>query len=132
MAGVDLVTVKELMGHVGIAMTVRYSHLVPEHKAQAVTKLSERFEGFKKQQDAPSVVSPELKVAINADSPLNLPQNRNVFLMRAGRGLKIVSNLPSDSKVLGRGKMWPGTESNRRHGDFQSPALPTELPGRKK
>src|SRR4051812_25672372 len=23
----------------------------------------------------------------------------------------------------------PGTESNRRHGDFQSPALPTELPG---
>ncbi len=24
---------------------------------------------------------------------------------------------------------WPGTESNCRHGDFQSPALPTELPG---
>ena len=23
---------------------------------------------------------------------------------------------------------WLGTESNRRHGDFQSPALPTELP----
>ena len=23
-----------------------------------------------------------------------------------------------------------GTESNRRHGDFQSPALPTELPAR--
>src|SRR5262245_22922169 len=23
----------------------------------------------------------------------------------------------------------PGTESNRPHGDFQSPALPTELPG---
>src|SRR3546814_18091659 len=28
------------------------------------------------------------------------------------------------------GRKWcPGTESNRRHGDFQSPALPTELPG---
>jgi hypothetical protein len=25
-------------------------------------------------------------------------------------------------------KWWLGTESNRRHGDFQSPALPTELP----
>ena len=25
---------------------------------------------------------------------------------------------------------WPETESNRRHGDFQSPALPTELSGR--
>ncbi len=29
-----------------------------------------------------------------------------------------------------RVKWCPGTESNRRHGDFQSPALPTELPGR--
>ena len=27
---------------------------------------------------------------------------------------------------------WPGAESNRRHHDFQSCALPTELPGRKK
>ena len=26
-------------------------------------------------------------------------------------------------------KVWPGTESNCRHRDFQSPALPTELPG---
>ena len=25
---------------------------------------------------------------------------------------------------------WPGTELNRRHKDFQSSALPTELPGR--
>jgi hypothetical protein len=24
---------------------------------------------------------------------------------------------------------WPGTESNHRHADFQSAALPTELPG---
>lgn len=26
--------------------------------------------------------------------------------------------------------LWPRADSNRRHGDFQSPALPTELPGR--
>jgi hypothetical protein len=25
--------------------------------------------------------------------------------------------------------VWPGTESNCRHEDFQSSALPTELPG---
>src|SRR3990170_5136205 len=28
------------------------------------------------------------------------------------------------------GKWWPGSESNQRHADFQSAALPTELPGR--
>ena len=94
MAGVDLVTVKELMGHVGIAMTVRYSHLVPEHKAQAVTKLSERFDGFKTESaNQSAIVSPELKEAINAVLPLNLEQDRNVFLMRMGRGLKIVSDV---------------------------------------
>src|ERR1041385_2443410 len=27
------------------------------------------------------------------------------------------------------GDAWPGAESNRRHADFQSAALPTELPG---
>ena len=32
-------------------------------------------------------------------------------------------------KRRNRGEWWPGTESNCRHGDFQSPALPTELPG---
>src|SRR5471032_1727917 len=29
-------------------------------------------------------------------------------------------------------KWWPGAELNRRHADFQSAALPTELPGRAK
>src|SRR5262245_44529745 len=28
------------------------------------------------------------------------------------------------------GGQWPGAESNCRHADFQSAALPTELPGR--
>jgi integrase len=39
MAGVGLRTVQELMGHKGIAMTVRYSHLAPEHQLEAVRKL---------------------------------------------------------------------------------------------
>ena len=43
MAGVDLLTVKELLGHKQINMTVRYSHLAPEHTAQAVAKLTDRF-----------------------------------------------------------------------------------------
>lgn len=39
MAGVDLNTVRELLGHKSAAMTLRYAHLAPEHKAAAVETL---------------------------------------------------------------------------------------------
>jgi site-specific recombinase XerD len=40
MAGVDLCTVQELMGHKSIQMTVRYSHLTPKHTLAAVERLA--------------------------------------------------------------------------------------------
>jgi len=40
MAGVDLNTVRELLGHADMKMTIRYAHLAPEHKAAAVEKLT--------------------------------------------------------------------------------------------
>ena len=39
MAGVDLRTVAELMGHQQIQMTMRYAHLAPAHESEAVERL---------------------------------------------------------------------------------------------
>jgi site-specific recombinase XerD len=46
MAGVDLTTVKELLGHKTIEMTMRYSHLSPSHKREAVGKLESRMDTY--------------------------------------------------------------------------------------
>jgi integrase len=39
MAGVDIRTVAELLGHKTLAMTMRYAHLAPDHQLAAVEKL---------------------------------------------------------------------------------------------
>jgi integrase len=39
MAGVDLRTVAELLGHRTLQMVMRYSHLAPEHQTSAVDRL---------------------------------------------------------------------------------------------
>jgi integrase len=39
MAGIDLTTIQELLGHKTLTMTLRYAHLAPSHKVRAVDVL---------------------------------------------------------------------------------------------
>ena len=52
------------------------------------------------------------------------PNHRTEFLLGSS-----IAPLRSTGAV--NRKWWPRAESNHRHGDFQSPALPTELLGRR-
>jgi integrase len=45
MAGVDITTVKELLGHKTLTMTLRYAHLAPSHKVKAVEILDNTING---------------------------------------------------------------------------------------
>ncbi len=49
MAGVDLKTVQELLGHKTMEMTLRYSHLSPDHKKRAVEVLCNKMGTIKAQ-----------------------------------------------------------------------------------
>jgi integrase len=60
MAGVDIRTIQELMGHKDIKMTMRYSHPTPEHKKNAVKMLdgvTTFFTTVDKNPDSHKVVS---------------------------------------------------------------------------
>ena len=53
MAGADLMTVKELLGHKTLAMTLRYSHLAPAHRRRAVDLLDAALNETRRAQVAP-------------------------------------------------------------------------------
>jgi integrase len=61
MAGVDLRTVAELLGHRTLQMVMRYSHLAPEHQASAVDRLvpAGRRMVTKSATDKPAMKSPK-------------------------------------------------------------------------
>ena len=46
MSGIDLNTVRELLGHKDMTMTLRYSHLAQSHKQRAVDILGKKMETF--------------------------------------------------------------------------------------
>ncbi len=82
MAGVDLRTVAELMGHSSIQMTMRYAHLAPQHNRAAVDRLVSVSEPRKTRRAAKrknelvtkavtSKTTPSRQVAENLNKSLN-------------------------------------------------------------
>ncbi len=70
MSSVDLNTVRELLGHKDITMTLRYSHLSPSHKQRAVDILGRRVD---------TIWTPEPKENVSSSSTvLQLNENKVV------------------------------------------------------
>ena len=67
MKGVDLTTVKELMGHKKITMTLRYAHLAPGHMSKAVKVLDEVL-----QTPTQEKLSSQFEDNLNSDSSKSL------------------------------------------------------------
>ncbi len=48
-AGIDLTSIKELLGHKSLTMTMRYAHLAPGHKRKAVNTLDRLLQNEEKE-----------------------------------------------------------------------------------
>jgi len=65
MAGADLPTVKELLGHSTLTMTMRYAHVAPSHKRKAVELLNNTVQPKRSIQF--SIQSPEMRTVAEAN-----------------------------------------------------------------
>jgi integrase len=58
MAGVDLVSVKEFLGHADLKMTLRYAHLAPDYKRTAIDRLDTYMDTRQKNGVTAEAVTP--------------------------------------------------------------------------
>jgi integrase len=73
MAGIDLTTVKELLGHKAVTMTMRYAHLAPAHKVKAVSILDSTLNGAAEMgADEPSTAQLLHSVAVRTQKSTQL------------------------------------------------------------
>ena len=52
MSGTDLNTVRDLMGHKSLDVTMRYSHLNPHHKKHAIDRMDEKLRQAEENRDS--------------------------------------------------------------------------------
>ena len=110
MNGVDLPTVKEILGHREINMTLRYSHLAPAHKAKAVQQLGDALE-----QIAKGEVFRQVDAATNAQASSNLEHFRNILVVKSGRGLSVIGSENKQKQIVTADQdWWRRGESNPR------------------
>jgi len=81
MSGTDIVTVKEILGHATLEMTMRYAHLSPFHKRDAMEKLASKMDSFWTVRDS---------VAENSDSAAHKKVFKNEVEMSLRRGRLVV------------------------------------------
>jgi integrase len=58
MAGVDLMTIKEFLGHKRLEMTLRYAHLAPDHKRAAINRLDTSMDTRQKERGSAQAQTP--------------------------------------------------------------------------
>jgi hypothetical protein len=110
MNGVDLPTVKEILGHSEINMTMRYSHLAPAHKAKAVRQLGDALEQI---QQGPS--DRQAEAATGPQTATNLAHFRHVLVVKSGRGLSVIGpKTASNQQDNTDQNWWRRGESNPR------------------
>ena len=68
MSGVDLNTVRELMGHKSIEMTQRYAHLSPNHKKRAVDILNKRMDTIWTPEHKEPIIEKALAIVTNINA----------------------------------------------------------------
>lgn len=72
MEGVDIMTVKELMGHKDLTMTLRYAHLAPNHKTRAINILDRIMSAKSMEKEAAISLNPPHPRVVSNVIPLTI------------------------------------------------------------